>query len=200
MKKIIEADLPIVFDDKLGRRKKAAGKGLWLATGVPSPEGKPWIRRKVRKNAFDFQYLITRVPLVSSSTSWWPFGGKKAKYASCNMISYKLNEGDQHWSMSVRWEVEGQDSEIDLAAFKKSLSDQLSDGWGEGVEQLCFGPLVVCEDDEKRCRLATRAEQGNMDPFVDGRYSFNLTTIGATIWTFFEKSGPFSKKAPPKST
>ncbi len=185
----VRAVLPIVLDDRLGARSVSAGRGLSHATVVPEA-ARATVRRMVRDNVFGFESLLTEVPLRRSSTdrgAWFLWGRRKGhhrKAAAAALASVRLVEGARGgWAMALEWVLPSVESasDVDIAALTGELEGQLSDGWGEGVEQFRFGELVICDDEEGKgsCRRARRGEAAGLDEDVDGRYSFNLTTVGA---------------------
>jgi len=182
----VRAVLPIVLDDRLGARSVSAGRGLSHATVVPEA-CRAMVRRMVRDNVFGFESLLTEVPLRRSSStdrgSWFSWGGRKGHHCKATLASVRLVEGAQgRWAMAMEWVLPIKSaSDVDVAALIGELEGQLSDGWGEGVEQVRFGELVVCDDEEGKgsCRRARRGEAAGLQEDVDGRYSFNLTTVGA---------------------
>lgn len=177
---VVSAVFPVVLDDLLGVRSRLAGKGLSHPSGVPPPDARALLRRRIKKNDFGFEHLAETVPLVAGPSrrrSWW-WWQEQERSAVARLAHYELIERANGWAVELRWAVDRGAAEVDLAAFKAELAGQLSDGWGEGVEQFRFGPLVVCElDDYRQCRPAKRSELHGLQPDLDGRYAFNLTTV-----------------------
>lgn len=79
------------------------------------------------------------------------------------------------------WDVACDASSVDMRRLATEIEGQLSDGWGEGVEQIRFGPVVKCDDDGEQCRPCSSSSSSSRTGLTesdDGRYSFNLTTLG----------------------
>ena len=119
---------------------------------------------------------------------------KKAVKAEATLISFSLLEdgkgaqgGKGCWLVESVWSLADASPDlVDLPALMHELHGQLSDGWGEGVEQIWFGPIVVCEDDDggpdEGCRPAKGAAERALDVSTHGRWSFNLTVASRGTW------------------
>ena len=160
--------LPIVLDDFLGHRAKAASRntpGVELPTPPPpDAASKALVRRKVAADDFEFGALLfTGLPLVAAGHN-----DKNSRYGfflsslfksknernndedvvPARMVGKaKLVEGKAYWSVLTRWEYargdDGGGREVDVPALLSELQGQMSDGWGEGVSQRRFGPRVI---------------------------------------------------------
>ena len=168
------AVLPIVLDDLLGNRSQPAPKpllGLSRQSAVP-PAAAAILRRRIRSNDFQFEFLLDGIPLMGG-------GRSRAK-----LHSFELIEKGPKWWVELRWRVAA-DERVSVNALRDELWGQLSDGWGEGVEQFRFGPVVDClDDDYQDCRVpASAARRRELEKAVDlnGRFAFNLTTYGSSI-------------------
>jgi hypothetical protein len=193
--------LPVVLDDLLGARTAPAGRGLSTPTEVP-PDARALLRRRIRRNEFAFdELLLSGVPLVRGGSAGGGGAGGSAgggllrrllrgpaapagARAPAQLAALRLLEDGGRWAVDMTWGVAGAAArQVDQPALARELDAQLSDGWGEGVEQMRFGPLVACEDRERTrgCRVTTartRATQ-HLDPTTHGRFAFTLTTAAA---------------------
>jgi hypothetical protein len=196
----VYARLMVVLDDKLGVRADhgmgrdiGRGRGVSGATKVP-PEARSLVRRRISGNDFSFEFLAVHgviLKALNTKKTWFGLGRPKSAYAPVTKFEYKLVEHKSgYWSIDLVWHVgDGiAPDAIDLDAFRAYLDGQLSDGWGEGVQQLRFGPITVCDDpdDSATCRLAAPGERVDLDGDrlevdLDGRYAFNLTTFAGHL-------------------
>lgn len=189
---VLNLTLPVVMDDKLGERSRevAAKPGLSYPTRIPAAARATLRKMILGNNAFYFHdLLLTGVPKLQprsapSASPWsrlFSFWRKKSsKRASASLISLAILERgaeNDHWSVEMLWQVDCPRQMLDMEALMSDLSGQLSDGWGEGVEQMRFGPIVICEDEENdaECRLAIGSDERSLDVTTFGRWSFNLT-------------------------
>jgi hypothetical protein len=171
----LHAVLPVVLDDRLGERSRWAGRGLSHATHVPA-DARVLLRRRILKNEFEFERVLSVLPTKLKKGF---FGGKKN--VPVTLTGFRLLERGPWWAIDLTWTLPVAAADVDEAACGRALSGSLSDGWGEGVEQFRFGPLVVCADDnDTACRLATSKESASLQLDLDGRYAFNLTTLGGS--------------------
>lgn len=177
----IHARFLVVLDDKLGEPAKAARNGLSRATKAPQGAAATLLRRRISRNDFSFELLAFEgVCTRDRKKTWFGLGRDGGPvFTPVTKFEYKLDEraGGKSWAVDFVWHVAAAPGTLDTAAFKHYLEVQLSDGWGEGVEQIRFGPLVRCSD-RRTCRLAKK-DRAALSPDLDGRYSFNLTTVGA---------------------
>jgi hypothetical protein len=178
------AVLPVLFHDLLARRPESRNF-------VPEA-ARPILRKLVRKNEFRFEGLTfyEGVPLVARVPE--PgllqrlFGKAHKETRPATVLSYRLLErAGGKWAVEMVWRVEGAAcGDIDVQEVREYLHGQLSDGWGEGVEQIRFGPMVMCAaDDWRTCRRASakEAKQHSLQVDLNGQYSFNLTMEGSTL-------------------
>lgn len=182
------AVLPVLFHDLLARPPESR-------TFVPEA-ARPLLRKLIRKNEFRFESLTFYhgVPLVAQGPKTLKPGllsrlfGKKAPKDTrpATVLSYRLLErAGGKWAVEMVWRVEGAAcEEVDVQEVREYLHGQLSDGWGEGVEQIRFGPMVMCDADGlSNCRRASamEAKQHALQVDLNGQYSFNLTMEGSTL-------------------
>jgi hypothetical protein len=191
--------LPIVLDDFLGHRAKAAKRKDTLGVELPTPPppdaaSMALVRRRVAADDFGFDALLfTGLPLVAGAPAprhgifGWLFAPKRRQTVPARMVGKaKLVEGKAYWSIQTRWEYKDV-REVDVPALLSKLQAQMSDGWGEGVSQIRFGPRVF-EDGSRKHQLGkgTFSEDDWSDSAFDGlevngRFSFNLTTVDAKV-------------------
>ena len=109
--------------------------------------------------------------------------------AEARLAAFRLVEGaGGRWAVMTLWDVACAPSRVDVRRLAEDVHGQLSDGWGEGVEQFRFGPRVVCDDEENGCRPAVGRAERSRDLSTSGRYAFNLTLAasrgsGGPTWT-----------------
>jgi hypothetical protein len=200
---MITLTFPAVLDDVQCHRPDV---NLGLSTPTPVPR-EAIASIKKRWKSFGFEHLIEEVPLLNSM-GMWPVDFKHARLKPVangfmfveivlsfsktrkkhqrggggGMFSFGKNKMPDDWRPS-RMDVD----DVKLLNYVKG---QLTDGWGEGVSQLRFGPRVSCPNGDlefpKLCRVilpGSEYEDGEVhDSNIVGRYSFNLTTIGCTLW------------------
>jgi hypothetical protein len=93
-------------------------------------------------------------------------------------------------------------SELDLGQIRETIYGGITDGWGEGAQQVSrFGPMVVYDDQLDKHRPASASELNPRSRpqhlYVQPRYALLLTLRGATINA--SDTMP-SVKSTPKST
>lgn len=154
-----------------------------------TPDAAPILRRRIKSDDFQFGHiLINGVPLAPEASPsdgglfrrLFGYKNNKARdTVPATLGSIQLIEGAAgKWRVELRWAVsipEGR--EVDATALRAEVDGQLSDGWGEGVEQFRFGPVVECDGDYERCRRPTNAARKReleKDVDLNGRFSFNL--------------------------
>lgn len=183
----VTAVLPVLFHDLLARQRTAPKK--FESVNFVPEAARPLLRNLVRKNEFRFESLTfyDGVPLVARGTE--PgifarlFGRARKETRPATFLSYRLLErAGGKWAVEMVWQVEGVvRGDIDMPGVKEYLAGQLSDGWGEGVEQVRFGPLVMCDGQNCQKALPKEVKQHSLQVDLDGQYSFNLTMDGATL-------------------
>lgn len=172
----------VLLDDRLRTRN-----GPSSIRTVP-PAAAALLKRRIKSDDFDFGgILYNGVPLILYPTkrnilkmlgSFFSASKNATKHVPAEFLSTKLIEGASgKWRVELRWEVsipEGR--EVDLNELRREIEGQLSDGWGEGVEQFRFGPVVDCDDYELCIQPKTAARKRELEKLVDlnGRFSFNL--------------------------
>jgi len=183
---VVHARLMVVLDDRLGVTSESV-RGISAPTKVP-PAARALLRRRIARNEFGFEFIsVHGVSLrVKMAKTWFGLGRKATRgYSPVTKFAHKLVEQKSgFWAVDLTWHVAADPEALDMAAFRVELEGQISDGWGEGVEQFRFGPLVVCGDGDGAgaCRLAVGArERASLSTDLDGQYAFNLTTVGAGV-------------------
>ncbi len=84
-------------------------------------------------------------------------------------------KGVMRWKFT--WDVPV--PKVDVGSLREQIAGGISDGWGEGVEQMSrFGELCATDDNGK-WRLATPKERKGLATYEAGRYAVLLTTVGA---------------------
>lgn len=171
--------LQVFVDDRLANRKG-------LPQNMPATKCDAKLKgdvstmvRKMTKDGFPsdvFNHYSYKSPGVFGVL----FG--RTETAEVELVKFETSwdaKGVMRWSFV--WDVPAPD--VDLQRVREQIAGGISDGWGEGVEQMFrFGPICVSDDygtKGETTRLATSKEKKGLNAGEHGRYAVLLTTVGA---------------------
>lgn len=181
---LLQASLAVDFDDVCSKEhatpRWSSGVERRKCSSVPAA-ARSLLRNKIVRNDFRFQDMLTTVPgklpVASEERTFLSFmkvfrqSPRTPEYGVRLTSRRTITVTSGKWVVHLEWEVSAGEgavpSDVDLTELRRRLVGVFSDGWGEGVEQMRFGPKV------------SDVVDGDMDRTP--RYSFNLTTRGAKL-------------------
>lgn len=166
MSSVLSARLHVDFDDVLSREhavpRWSEGRERRVSSRIPV-EARDLVRRKIARNEFNFEEVLSSEPGTARRTGFMRRLSRPSYPA--RLVTRSLHDGGHgRWAMDLVWAVDAPRCDVDMVEMRTRLMGVFSDGWGEGVEQMRFGPRVLDDEGSKT-----------------GRYSFNLTTRRAKI-------------------
>jgi hypothetical protein len=175
----VTGTLQVFVDDRLAKRK---GLPQHMPATKCDANLKSAVSTMVRKMVKDgipadvFKYYSFKSPGILGSL-----------FGRTETIDVELAKFATAWDAKgvMRWEFEWdvQAPEVDMKSVREQIAGGISDGWGEGVEQMFrFGPICVSDDygtKGETTRLATSKEKKGLNAGEHGRYAVLLTTVGA---------------------
>lgn len=185
--------LPVAVHDRLLRGKANQSQlGRSLPSEVPATGGlRRWLEDAVRRNRLPgnntFDDLLTSVPIGKTWLKVYaPKADRKRTSVAAGLVKRSLHFQGHLAFVVLEYRIsEFSRLALDDVALLAHLQGQLSDGWGDGVSQFSFGPRVVQGRGDRFAPVPGSTtdydEEKETDPDVMGRYSFNLTIVGASL-------------------
>lgn len=184
---VITATLPVLLDDKLRPSSKLAHERA--PTVMKDANLKAVVNRKIRTEMRDnAQWVLPQFKAPSR-----PLFGIIPR---ATVVSVQLRSWHHAWrgngtaALHFEWEAAlPQGATVDAEAIRAVIAGGISDGWGEGAEQMGrFGELCVLDEEEgtKETDIYRRAKPGEKTKLgltvqEQGRYALLLTLKGAKL-------------------